>query len=231
MRIAQTLSRFAAAFAAISALTGLAGGRTTQAATTVPNARAVYVAIGDSFTQGVGTHQPSTESFPALLARHLPHHACFLNLGVAGFTAEDARINELPKALAARVTLTTVWLGTNDVHNGISTSTFKSGLGSILRALHRNHVHVFVATLPNFKIVPVAVGDPSFSVQGRADNAVIVALAARYGATVVDVYSASPSLWGHHNLVTSDGIHLTAQGYSALADLFHGVMHAQGALP
>ena len=230
MRSAHTPSRLTTAAMVILAFAGLAGGRSAQASTTVSKARTLYVAIGDSFTQGVGTDQPLTESFPALLARHLPPHSGFLNLGEAGYTAGDARTIELPKALTAHVTLATVWLGTNDVHNGIPTPTFKSGLRAILRALHRKHVHVFVGTLPNFKIVPVAAGNPDYSVRGQADNVAIVALAARYGATVVDVYPASQSLWGHPNLVNSDGIHLATKGYAKLANLFYRVMHAQGAL-
>jgi hypothetical protein len=110
----------------------------------------------------------------------------------------------------------------------------------MLSALHDAHVRVFVATLPNFRVVPLFAGNPGYCtgrcwIPGTAINIAIVAVAARYGDTVVDVYAATKSLWGRPKFVknTGDppGLFLNAAGQAAQADLFYGVMHAHGALP
>jgi hypothetical protein len=100
--------------------------------------------------------------------------------------------------------------------------------------LQAAHARVFVATLPDFHIVPAG-GDPQLCtgqcwIPGTAINAAIVKVAARYADPVIDVYSMSNSLWGQPEFV-ADGLHLTTAGYAALAHLFYRVMHDQGGLP
>src|SRR5947209_13639130 len=72
--------------------------------------RFVYVAIGASDSYGVGTNDPATESWPAVLARYLPPGTHFVNLGVPGILLHRAVEVELPVALDAHPTLVTVWL-------------------------------------------------------------------------------------------------------------------------
>jgi acyl-CoA thioesterase I len=206
-----------------------------------------YVAMGDSLTAGDGADNQETQSYPALLATHLPSGTRFLNLGVPGYTLDNAIQDELPQALAAHPPLATVWIGTNDVLGGTcpqvpascakETTSFKRGLDHLLSALHAAHVRVFVANLPDFRTVPETAGGDSSYCKGRcwtpgtARNATIAAVASRYGDSLIDVYAASKSLWGRPKFVSYDGLHLTTAGYAALAHLFYGIMHAQGALP
>src|SRR5258708_215519 len=87
-----------------------------QAATQHYTVHTVYVAIGDSLTEGDGTDDPTTQSYPALLAHHLPHGARYLNLASAGNMLSSAVIFDLPATLAAHPTLVTVWLGVPDLN-------------------------------------------------------------------------------------------------------------------
>jgi acyl-CoA thioesterase I len=203
-----------------------------------------YVAMGDSLTAGDGADNEETQSYPALLAAHLPSGTRFLNLGVPGYTLDNAIQDELPQALAAHPRLATVWIGTNDVLGGTcpqipascakETTSFKRGLDHLLSALHAAHVRVFVANLPDFHVLPKSSWCPhpvQCSTAGTAFNEAIATVASRYGDSVMDVYAASKSLWGRPKFVSYDGLHLTTAGYAALAHLFYGVMHAQGALP
>jgi lysophospholipase L1-like esterase len=216
-----------------------------------PTGQVAYVAIGDGNVQGEGLANPSTESYPALLAKHLRPGARFLNLGKSGHLLNYALKSELPRALASHAPLATISLGIRDVafgscpgkpsSCGTEVATFKAGLRRMLSALHDTHVRVFVATLPDFHVVPLfAGGNPDYCagrcwIPGTAINAAIVAVAARYGDPVVDVYSATRSLWGRPEFVKNygdpPGLFLNAAGQAAQAELFYGVMHAHGALP
>jgi lysophospholipase L1-like esterase len=223
-------------------LLGLSARVPAQAATQHHAARPVYVALGDSLTAGDGTGDPATQSYPALLARHLPRGAGFYNLGSEGNTLDAALLLDLPATLAERPTLVTVWLGVNDLMEGTPPATFRTDLDHLLTTLQRTHTRVFIANMPDLRHVPASyfaffdgvLGGGSrtaaaYAPVGRAYNSALAAVAARHGATVVDIYAATNSLWGRPELV-SDGVHLNAQGYTILAHLFYGVMHAHGAI-
>ena len=213
-----------------------------QAAMQRHAARPVYVALGASWTAGDGTDDPATQSYPALLARHLPRGAGFHNLGSDGNTLDAALSVDVSIALAERPTLVTVWLGENDLMGGTTPATYRTNMDHMLTSLQRSHAHVFVVNVLDLSRVPASffafydavLGGTktaaAYAPVGRAYNTALAAVAARHGATVLDIYAATKSLWGRPELLYSDGLHLNAQGYSLLAHLFYGVMHAHGAL-
>ena len=213
-----------------------------QAATQRHAARPVYVALGASWTAGEGTDDPATQSYPALLARHLPRGAGYYNLGSNGNTLDAALSVDLPTALAERPTLVTVWLGDNDLMGGTTPATYRTDMDHLLAAFQRSHARVFVANVLDLSRVPASffafydavLGGSrtaaAYAPVGRAYNSALAAVAARHGATVVDLYAATKGLWGRPELLYSDGIHLNAQGYAIVAHLFYGVMHAHGAI-
>jgi lysophospholipase L1-like esterase len=195
----------------------------------VSAAQVVYVALGESLTYGHGTDHPDTQSYPAVLARHLPQGARFLNLGVDGNTMAHALATDLPVALAARPTLATVWLGGNDVGPTAVTELGKQ-LDQIVGALQRVHARVFVANYPDLRRVPGFSGPADVVKATLAYDKVIAAVAAKRHVPLIDVWSATNAIWGHPQFVYTDGIHLTAQGYAHLAQVFYRVMHSHGAL-
>src|SRR5205807_9594809 len=170
--------------------------------TATPLPPVAYVAMGDSATAGAGADNEATQSYPALLAAHLPSGTRFLNLGVPGYTLDSAIRGELPQALAAHAPLATVWIGVNDVLGGTcpqvptscakETTSFETELDQLLSALHDAHMRVFVANLPDFHILPVtASGDPQFCnsqcwTPGTARIVAISAVASRYGGSVIE---------------------------------------------
>jgi lysophospholipase L1-like esterase len=189
----------------------------------------VYVALGESLTHGHGTEHPDTQSYPALIARHLPRGARFLNLGKDGNSMANALATDLPAALAAHPTLATVWLGGNDIGSTAVTELGKQ-LDHIVTALQRAHAHVFVANYPDLRLLPNFPGPPAVITGTLEYNAVVAAVAARHHAGLVDVASATKAIGGRPQFVYVDGIHLTAQGYDYLARIFYRVMHHYGAL-
>jgi len=192
----------------------------------------VYVALGDGHTNDGGGDHPVTQDYPALLARHLPRDARYLNLASIGNSLASAVIFDLRPTLAAHPTLVTVWLGIGDIAYGGDTSptTYRRDLDTLLTALGRTHARVFIGNMPDLRLFQ----DPDSRAQaknGLAYNAIIAAEARRHGAVVVDVYAVSRSIWGHPELLTGEGYDVpNARGQIVLAALFYGVMHAQGAL-
>lgn len=223
---------------ALACIVGLTIGSCTElplshAASQHSAARIVYVAFGDGITLGVGADDPATQSYPALLARHLPRGAHYLNLAINRSTLGDALGAQLPAALNAHATLATVWLGGGDVFSGTPSATYKAELDRLLTALQHRHVRVFISTEPDLRLVPSFASqdsDGTLAKLGRAYDAVIVAEAARYGATVIDLYAATQSIWGHPELLSSATNSPNTRGYAAISRVFYRVMHAQGAL-
>jgi acyl-CoA thioesterase I len=214
--------------------------KTMQAAATRGTAPIVYAAMGDSFTYSVGADDPATQSYPAVLARHLPRGAHFLNVGISGASLDVDRTYQLPQALAAHATLVTIWIGHNPYPVGMgaassepaAVATEKAELDQMLTTLQGKHVRVFVANEPAFMVgfnTPPSRADDALA---RTLNAAIAAAAARHRATVVDLYAVTKTIWGHPAyVVAGDGEgHLTAAGYKALAGVFYRVMHSHGAL-
>jgi lysophospholipase L1-like esterase len=199
----------------------------TRAASAGPSV--IYVALGDSLTFGFGADHPMTESYPALLARRLPSGSHLHNLAIPGITIADALDQELPTALAAHPTLVTVWLGYNDVTLSTSPASYSTSLEHMLKALRARHARIFVANMPNPRIVPVTALNPDDHL-ARTYNALIAAIAVRYGATVVDVYASTRAVWGKPGMVSDDDLHLTTRGYAALAQIFLHTLRHHGAV-
>ena len=188
-----------------------------------------YVALGDSLTFGLGADHPATSSYPALLARHLPPGSRVRNLAIPGITIADALDQELQAALAAHPTLATVWLGYSDITLATTPASYAKSLARLLASLRRQHARIFVANMPNPRIVPITALNPDDHL-ARRYNALIAAAARRYGATVVDIYTNTSTVWGKPGLVTDDDLHPTTRGYAVLARIFFEVLHIHGAL-
>jgi lysophospholipase L1-like esterase len=203
----------------------------------------VYVAIGASDAVGVGASDPNTTAYVPLLIAHLPPHAYALNLGVSGYTAQQALLNELPQALAAQPTLVTVWLVGNDLRQCTPLADYQSNLDNLLGQLQsRTSAQVFVANSPDMSLLPSARnGAPTMGVCMRGKsaeqiralveqwNSVIATVVAKHHQTLVDLFAAG--LATHPEYVSSDGFHPSDAGYRALADLFWQQITAHHAVP
>ena len=189
--------------------------------------RFVYVAIGASDSYGVGTDDPATESWPAVLARSLPPGTHFVNLGVPGILLRRAVEVELPVALDAHPTLVTVWLAVNDLAAGVPLPRYRRDLDRLLGALkHATHARVLVANVPDIALLPALGGRAGLAPVVAAWNAAIAAAARAHGAILVDVYAHWRDLALHPEYVGPDGLHPTAEGYRRLAELFWRVYRA-----
>jgi lysophospholipase L1-like esterase len=227
-------SRATTAAPATSPASTLAGVTPTPTPTPTPTATAAirYVAIGASDTVGVGATDPATGSWPARIAKLLPPGSAFVNVGVSGSIALQARTAQLPGALAQRPTVVSIWLAVNDMNATIEPASYANDLGAIIDALvSGTGAKIFVGNVPDLRPVPAYKDTDKaalFQLIGGY-NAAIAAIAARYPGRVVavDLFTGSAPLVSTIT-VSGDGFHPSDAGYQLIADRFADAMRASG---
>lgn len=208
--------------------------RVTLSPTVAPTATAAirYVAIGASDAVGVGATDPATGSWPARVAKLLPPGSAFVNVGVSGSIALQARTAQLPGALAQRPTVVSIWLAVNDMNATIEPASYANDLGAIVDALvSGTEAKIFIGNVPDIRPVP-AYADADKAALFRliqAYNSVIAAIAAKHPGRViaVDLFTGSAPLVSTIT-VSGDGFHPSDAGYQLIADRFIEAMKANG---
>jgi len=204
----------------------------TVTPTPSPTAAIRYVAIGASDTVGVGATDPATGSWPARIANLLPPGSAFVNVGVSGSIALQARTAQLPGAIAQRPTVVSIWLAVNDMNATIEPASFANDLGAIVDALvSGTDAKIFVGNVPDVRPVP-AYKDADKAALFRlitAYNAAIAAIVAKHPGRVigVDLFTGSADLVSTIT-VSGDGFHPSDAGYQLIADRFAVAMRAGG---
>jgi acyl-CoA thioesterase-1 len=202
--------------------------------TAAPTATAAvrYVAIGASDAVGVGATDPATGSWPARVATLLPPGSAFVNVGVSGSIALQARSAQLPGAIAQRPTVVSIWLAVNDMNATIEPASYANDLGAIVDGLvSGTAAKIFLGNVPDVRPVP-AYADADKAALFRliqAYNQVIAAIAAKHPGRVVavDLFTGSAPLVSTIT-VSGDGFHPSDAGYQLIADRFADAMRANG---
>jgi lysophospholipase L1-like esterase len=204
----------------------------TVTPTPSPTAAVRYVAIGASDTVGVGATDPATGSWPARVAKLLPPGSAFVNVGVSGSIALQARTAQVPGAVAQRPTIVSVWLAVNDMNATIEPASFANDLGAIVDALvSGTDAKVFVGNVPDVRPVPAYKDADKVALFGliNAYNAAIAAIVAKHPGRVVlvDLFTGSAPLVSTLT-VSGDGFHPSDAGYQLIADRFIEAMKSNG---
>ena len=191
-----------------------------------------YVAIGASDTVGVGATDPASGSWPARVAGLLPAGSAFVNVGVSGSIAAQARERQLPAAIALRPSVVSVWLAVNDMNAGVTPDAYREALAAIVDGLiTRTDALVFVGNVPDIRGVPAyADADKALLTAqiGAYNGAVAAATAGRDGrAHLVDLHTGSAPLVSTIT-VSGDGFHPSDHGYQLIAERFATAMRAAG---
>jgi lysophospholipase L1-like esterase len=154
---------------------------------------------------------------------------------VSGTLASRALADQLPKAVAAKPTLVTMWLGVNDLNAQVDATTYATTLNAIVDVLTSGtEARVFIGNVPDLRAVPVYAALPeaalaALSLRSAAYNAAIAAAAARAPTrvTVVDLNTGSAALVSS-GTVAGDGFHPSDAGYALIADRFAAALRATG---
>jgi acyl-CoA thioesterase I len=200
--------------------------------------RNVYVAVGASETVGIGADDPAKQAWPTMLHDNTLARWDYVNLGVSGSTVAEAITEQLPRALAAKPQLVTVWLNVNDLTHQVPATVYEQLLGTLVHQLRRGgQTEVLVANTPAVDQLPAyraclpsapagtACGLPGVppprlvrQVVGEF-NAAINRVAKAEGALVVDLNAES----GKRSLAAmtgTDGFHPSTVGHRAVAHAF-----------
>ncbi len=186
-----------------------------------------YVALGASDAFGIGTQDPRTQSWPAVLAQTLGPDYHLINLGVPGATVLVAAHAELPVALAQQPALITVWLAVNDLEANVPLATYIDQLRSLLLALSSlAGARIYVGDLPDLTLLPSFAHADQVALTATITqwNGAIAALCQNLGVTLVDLYAPWSDLRSHPTKIaqdfSADGFHPSAAGAQQLAATF-----------
>ena len=181
-----------------------------------------YVVVGASDAVGMGTRDPAREGWVPLLTQQLPPGTRVVNLGVPGIALHDAVDQVLPRAIAARPGLVTVWLVVNDVLAGVPLDRYRADLERLIGGLRDGTpAEIVLGNLPDPPGNMGGVQVPAFvrrTIIGQWNDA-IAATARANGAILVDLYRRWP-VGEHPEFIGPDGLHPTAAGYRSLAGVF-----------
>jgi lysophospholipase L1-like esterase len=197
-----------------------------------------YAALGASDTVGVGSRAPSRENWTARLRAALPADTVYDRFARSGITLGDAADVEVPRVIAFRPTLVTMWLSVNDALRPVPLATYQKSLHATLERLTREtNAQVVLLNVPDLATLAGshATGEMRAKLreQVRAWNEAINATTRPFGTRVlvVDLLPASRELTEHSEWLSSDGFHPSPEGYQKLADLTLQAMQRAGWLP
>lgn len=186
--------------------------------------RLVYVALGDSLTAGVGTHD-YRESYPYLVAEKLsPKNNIFLkNRSVSGFTSKDLKNKLLPIAIKDAPDMVTLLVGINDIRTNTSKRAFKKNYEHILSSLiKKTKAKIYIINIPfigsgNLVLPPY---NYLFDFRIKELNKIIDDLALKNNLKCIDLYSASLEEFKKSNsYYSSDLFHPSGKGYAFWAGI------------
>jgi len=186
----------------------------------------LYAALGDSTGVGVGARDGRGGYVARLFARlrsRMPG-ARLMNLCVSGATSRGVVSAQLAHALSAAPQVATVFMGINDLIQGVAPATFASHVERVASALEEQRTRVLFCTLPDLAHAPAAqyfmrtlgVQRALFETRTLAFNQQITESAERYGHAVQDLFAVP--LRDRAHFFSEDGFHPSAQGYEELAE-------------
>jgi lysophospholipase L1-like esterase len=185
-----------------------------------------YVAIGDSFTEGIGDPEPDlpggNRGWADRVAEVLGHEKegfAYANLAIRGRLLNQVHAEQLEAALELRPDLISVSAGGNDIiRPGSDPDEVAHRVEALVAGLRRDSATVVLFTGPDIGMTPVL-----NRMRGKVAiyNENIRAIAQRHDAIVADMWSlrelADPRMWA------PDRLHFSAVGHHTVARM---VLHS-----
>lgn len=181
-----------------------------------------YVALGDSLTEGLcdtsrvaaGEYRGWADRLAELLAHAAPerHPFRYANLAVRSRRIRDLRDEQLPRALALRPDLVSVFLGSNDlVGRTADPAALAEELADGIRELRAADIDVLLVT----PVLPRRLSAGLFARRFAAFNAHLRRVAGETGSLLLDL-EAHPAI-GDLDMWAHDRVHLCSAGHRFVA--------------
>ncbi len=191
-----------------------------------PEKSLVYAALGDSLTTGVGV-DTYEQSYPYILAQKLSlNHSNFIlkDFSFAGAKTIDVINNLLAPAIASKPDIVTLLIGTNDIHDRISPTTFEKNYDYILEQLQtKTNAKIYVISIPflgaNTLLLPPY--NYYFHNQIIKYNKIIKTAAQTYKASFIDLTSPTAEASTSSSYYAADLFHPTAKTYTLWATIIY----------
>ena len=177
-----------------------------------------YVALGDSFTEGLddltalgGGYRGWADRFAEYLAAGQPG-LCYANLAVRGKTLGEIAAEQVPQAIAFQPDLVSLAAGGNDMlRPGADPDALAESFDEVIRTLLQAGcpVLMFTGFDPRFPVLRLIRGKVA------AFNMHLRAIAGRHQCQVVDLWAMNvlrdPRAW------SADRLHMTSEGHRRVA--------------
>ncbi|HEU4742577.1 MAG TPA: SGNH/GDSL hydrolase family protein [Meiothermus sp.] len=193
-----------------------------------------FVALGDSFTEGVGDPLEcvplrSAHDWLAEWMMAANPRMRYTNLATRGLRAAEVRSQQMQRGLNLQPDLVSIVAGANDCLRGpFSADGLKAELSLMFGAFEGMGARIFTASLPNFTLrleLPDGVRE-RVKRNLEVTNHIIHDLARRYETIFFDFWESdldkNPALW------SQDGVHPNALGYLEIAKAVAPVLEAYG---
>ncbi len=218
--------RRSALFLALGALAACAHrSRTFPAPRGTPGPPKRIVALGDSLAFGSGASAPDRGFiFQAYLRVRAQDPGSRLDdFAIPGSTARDVLRLQAPRLAHEAADAVVVCVGGNDVVHRVETFAFAQTYARLVarvRAL-QPHAAIVCCGVPDVGMSPLFTGVDHAEVAAlsRAGDAAVRAIAARSGATFVDLYAAVRAHRDVNHFLSNDRFHPSDAGYTAFADV------------
>jgi lysophospholipase L1-like esterase len=192
-----------------------------------------YVALGDSYTIGMGASEES-QNFPSHLVRKLEAGASvkveLTNPAVNGYTSEDLVRTELDDLERVKPQLVSVLVGANDVVQGRNAESYRASLVKIYETIARLEPRpssVLSVSMPDWSAAPAAslYGKPQeIREQIDAFNAIAREESEKRRFTFADITELSRSHLQEPGWISADDLHPADAQYKAWADYLWGLV-------
>ncbi|WP_141521799.1 SGNH/GDSL hydrolase family protein [Bacillus cereus] len=189
-----------------------------------------FVAIGDSFTEGIGDEVEGialkswVDHFVQLCEKDIE----YANFAKRGLVTEEIRLQQLEKALTFNPDLVSLIAGANDVLKGRwNHDAYKNDMEFMIDTLSKAGADIIIANLPDFTVGLPFASEKKQEIKEQLleANEVIHSLSREYKLHHVD-------FWNHHlvndnTLWSKDLIHPNSKGYVKVAELIFSSLPVQ----
>lgn len=181
-----------------------------------------YLALGDSYTYGVGL--PQDQSYPFQLTAQLITQRYLakdpLVVAFQGWKAADLLSGIASRNISKKFDFVTILIGVNDQNKGTDPKLYTMQLDSLINeatAFANGYSNrVFVISIPDWSVTPFAVGMNTMQIKEGVAlfNTINEAESKRLGANYIDIGAISEQAATDASLTGTDGLHPSAKGYA-----------------